>query len=93
MFFVCLIFSPTILMFSFYDAFMVSRKEFLIYITFLSLIFIIKNSIKNQIVISSYLIFSSIILPLTTEIVLFYLPYFYLLIRINKKIIINFFLE
>ena len=84
-FFVCLIFSPTILMFSFYDAFMVSRKELLIYITFLSLIFIIKNSIKNQIVISAYLIFSSIILPLTTEIVLFYLPYFYLLIKINKK--------
>tara|TARA_B100000902_G_scaffold29590_1_gene35561 strand:- start:1044 stop:2258 length:1215 start_codon:yes stop_codon:yes gene_type:complete len=84
-FLVSLIFSPTILMFSFYDAFMVSRKEFLIYITFLSLIFIIKNDIKNQIVISSYLIFSSIILPLITEIVVFYLPYFYLLIRINKN--------
>ena len=32
-FLVCLIFSPTILMFSFYDAFMNSRKEILIYIT------------------------------------------------------------
>ncbi|MDA9609190.1 hypothetical protein N9S14_01565 [Candidatus Pelagibacter sp.] len=84
-FLVCLIFSPTILMFSFYDAFMVSRKEFLIYITFLSLIFIIKNNIKNQIIISLYLIFSSVILPLITEIVFFYLPYFYLLIRISKN--------
>ena len=84
-FLICLIFSPTVLMFSFYDAFMNSRKEILIYVIFLTLIFLIKNNITNKIVVSLYIIFSAVILPLITEIIIFYLPYFYLLIKINKN--------
>jgi len=83
-YFLLLLISPTALSFSLYDAFMVGRKDILIILYFLYLVYLLVSNKKLTYLKSAVILFFSIFLILVSELIIFYLPYFFYLTLIHK---------